>query len=271
MPESLDLEINDLPPEETLTAEEKERIAGAGGLYGPGSFGQFVPTPLRHLFTDARDKAAFAKLPTKPGSANQPTRAYVGAMFQLYAYAKPIAYEFAARIARSCGPEYRLLRGPMKSLRRADEKYGKGTPYWEMKDIVRVTILAPNQDGMARVGPQIVGHALLCGWDVIKDQVVVPKPDGLGYSGLNYVIQTSKLPDIGVTPEPVKLEIQGNVPSIIYGKEIEEDFRAMLTGEDDPDGADFAEQMIRQMKSTHGIVGGLHHPLYEIFGKLSAD
>ena len=237
MPESLELEINDLPPAETLTPEEKERIAGAG-------------TSPRGMLTSPDDLLAFNQ-----ATFDQRTSAID--VWKTYGQVENFLHLYAKKITESCGPQFKMIKGPMKSFARAARK-----DLQTIKDIVRVTIVAPTQQELNTVKVQLEYWGHQPPWSLAKDKHVRAVEDDFHYSGLNYVLQTNQLRGIGRLPFPVSLEIQANVPWMIYGKEVREVFIGMLGGDES------AKQEFEKIESWTQIRSGLGHALYEIWEKV---
>jgi hypothetical protein len=148
-------------------------------------------------------------------------------------------------IARSCGctPVY----GPIKSFERANEKRQKEYKgdWYEVKDLVRMTIVAPTFGHLDRVKNMLRDECVARhGLGLIKDVEVFAHTDECGYSGLNFVVRMTN-------GRPA--EIQSNVPGIMYGKMSKADFV----------GA-FGQVMFEEMQRNYKIEGGLGHTLYEV-------
>jgi hypothetical protein len=165
----------------------------------------------------------------------------------------------------------------MKTLTRANEKverdYKDKGGWQDVKDLVRVTILAQKE---AEVGTVLKKIQEMCKppWSILGQPKMVNKDlDRCGYSGLNCVVEKRSG---NSAPRPagpsgkaqprdmrwafnVRMEIQANVPEIIYGKQHEKDFKSML--------GDIGESKFQEMENRYHIVGGLGHDLYEITQK----
>lgn len=152
----------------------------------------------------------------------------------------------------------------MKSLKRAHRKLDEETPFHGMKDIVRVTIVVPQQQDLQTVARVLEDEGNRAPWFLSKSKEVHAVKDIFRYSGLNYGLSTRYLPGESRMENPVNLEIQANVPWMVYGKEIEEDFVAMLGGDD------FARGEFTKIQGWTAIRSGLGHALYEIWEVASA-
>ncbi|QEH35239.1 hypothetical protein OJF2_37860 [Aquisphaera giovannonii] len=150
-------------------------------------------------------------------------------------------------------PGCRTSFGPIKKMARASKKVnspkadgGYDGDWYELKDVARMTIIAPWHSEVATVGSKVEGA---CGlgkqMKLLKRKVVKEDEDDCGYSGLNYVIQM---------PNQRPVEIQVNVPELIYGKEGEDDAQNVLGFE-----------LFNQLKCKFIIEGGHGHKLYEIY------
>jgi hypothetical protein len=142
--------------------------------------------------------------------------------------------------------------GPLKNRHRASEKVvGEyGGDWYDLKDVVRMTIIAPSvaelRGVQARIRKECVPQK---GKGIIKDTEVFAQVHPCGYSGLIFVVRL---------PNGRPGEIQVNIPEIIYGKEKE---RVALPGL----GAHY-----HSIKCRFGIEGGRHHVLYEIYREAPA-
>jgi hypothetical protein len=246
MSESLELEINDLPPEETLTPEEKERMAGAG--LHEGFWANF--------------------------NSGSPTAGPAMLMYAQHMEAEAAFMELAEEIEQASG--CKLIRGQMKSVSRALDKVQRDYHgFWdELKDILRVTFIAEDDLAYQRVADQVKSLGNRAPFRVIKEKVEDRRKHPRGYSGQNYVVEMKlgltapgQIGGARVVPgpaRPVRMEIQANVPTMIYAKEVKEDFIAML-GNDD-----YAGRKFHEIESWSHIVSGLSHALYEIWAVADA-
>jgi hypothetical protein len=202
-------------------------------------------------------------------------RVAIAILFAEHEAAEAECHAFGQKVADACN--CRLIKGPLKTLKRADEKVAKdyqGKGDWSLvKDLVRMTILATRSEDLPRVGKQIREMATWP-WGILKDEEARAYSDPCGYSGLNFVLQKNRVGSVGLTklgqarvsPPPdakgisnaqwaktVRMEIQANIPEVIYGKEAEVDFVKMLD-----------RALFEQAKAKCKIVGGLGHVFYEI-------
>jgi hypothetical protein len=221
-------------------------------------------------------------------------------MYGQHTGAEAECYAFAQQIADSCS--CRLIKGPMKTLVRANEKVerdytgvdkdtGKVKGEWQdVKDLVRVTILAPALPQLANVRKQIEMMGSKPPWSIVKNKLISPPGDSCGYTGLNAVVEKKRGAPVGarsgqpIAPRPtvsspfgpqpsqirdmrwaltVRMEIQANIPCIIYGKQHEKDFKDML--------GDIGPTKFKEMQNMYNIVGGLGHDFYELSQKPPSD
>ncbi len=154
-------------------------------------------------------------------------------------------------IAKQCGCTTNF--GPIKSEARANEKVyaptaldGYGGDWYGLKDLVRMTIIAPTLGQVEEVGRVIRDRcAARNRMGIAKDIVVNANADACGYSGLNFVIRLIN-GRFG--------EIQVNIPAMIYAKEAE-DLSGKLLG----------KSQFSHIKGWSGVKGGYGHKLYEIY------
>jgi hypothetical protein len=209
-------------------------------------------------------------------------RVAIGILFAEHAAAEAECHAFGQKVADACNCE--LIKGPLKTLVRANEKVAKdyqGKGDWSLvKDLVRMTILARRSSLLPGVAKQIRAMATHP-WCILKDEEARAYSDPCGYSGLNFVLQRNRAGSVGLTklgqprvsPPPdakgisnaqwaktVRMEIQANVPEVIYGKESEVDFVKAL-----------GRKLFDEIKSDCKIVGGLGHVLYEISTKAGSS
>lgn len=234
------------------------------------------------MFVPLNQTEVFIMLPKFSGASqdifdNQTPRDKVAIAIQFAEHAAGEAecHRFGQLIAYMCN--CKMIKGPMKTLVRADEKVGKDYKgdWSKVKDLVRMTILAPTPNDLALVAEKIRVMGVMPPWCILKDEEPKADTDPCGYSGLNFVLQKNRQGSVGaknqppVAPPPdvqgisnaqwaktVRMEIQANVPEMIYGKECEEDFIKML-------GA-IGQDQFDKMKAKLKIVGGLGHVFYEI-------
>jgi hypothetical protein len=176
---------------------------------------------------------------------------------QLYADAKKargtneLLFALAKKIADEC--DCHLSMGPIKTLESAKDKlerdYSKYVPegdWYEMKDICRCTIIAPNLGKLDRVGKTIRATCVASsGMGLPKDEEAIAHTDKCGYSGFNFVVRLTN-GRLG--------EIQANIPEVMYGKMSNLRFRQQ-----------FGNSRYFQFLHRFKIDGGMGHGLYEIF------
>lgn len=151
-------------------------------------------------------------------------------------------------IAEEC--EALPLYGPTKGQERAQEKVDLeyGGDWYDLKDAVRMTIVAPTQAGMERVRDAMRRTCVASnGYSLIKDAQTRPEADPCGYSGHNFVI---RLPG-GRTGE-----IQVNTVTMMYGK-----MRKARFVETEGLGL----QKYQECHARCQIEGALGHALYEVY------
>jgi hypothetical protein len=160
-------------------------------------------------------------------------------------------------IAQRCGSV--LCKGPIKTVESADRKlkkdYRESVPegdWYEMKDLVRITIIAPNPGRLKQVAATIRSRCVASnGMGIVKDSEAFAMTDTCGYSGLNFVVRlTNGRPG----------EIQANVPEVMYGKMTTLRFLDVL-----------GIKRYYEIRGRFRIDGGLGHGLYEIWRKAPAS
>jgi hypothetical protein len=164
---------------------------------------------------------------------------------------------FAEEIANECGSE--LAKGPIKTLKSAERKLkddytSKLLPegdWYEMKDLCRCTIIAPNPVRLKKVGQMIRKRCMASNrMGIIKDAEAIAHIDPCGYSGLNFVVRlTNGRPG----------EIQANIPEVMYGKMTTLRFLNVL-----------GVKRYYELRGRFRIDGGMGHGLYEIWRKKQA-
>jgi hypothetical protein len=140
------------------------------------------------------------------------------------------------------------LFGPIKQQGRASEKVrgDYGGDWYDLKDAVRMTIVAPTAVQLKKVGAMIRSRCgIRNGFGLIKDDEKTAETSPCGYSGLNFVITMSN-------GRPA--EIQANIPEVMYGQLSEQCFRDTL-----------GHAKFFQIKGRYWIDGGFGHGLYEIY------
>jgi hypothetical protein len=197
-------------------------------------------------------------------------------------------------IAHECG--CRASFGPIKELESANRKVlpseadgGYGGDWTQLKDVVRMTIIAPSAAQMIVVRDRIRAKcALGSGMRILKDSAVVPSLpspnpgvpwndkkrehdralESCGYSAVNQIIWANTgSKDLKQDPcgysglnFVVRLanerpgEIQVNIPEMIYGKEKEKVAREAV-----------GDALYIGIRNKFRIEGGLGHSLYEIY------
>jgi hypothetical protein len=121
-----------------------------------------------------------------------------------------------------------------------------------MKDLVRITIIAPDPGRLQQVGSMIRKRCVASNsMGIVKDTEVFAHTDPCGYSGLNFVVRmTNGRPG----------EIQANIPEVMYGKMTTLRFLNVL-----------GTAKYFELRSRFQIDGGLGHGLYEIWRKAQAS
>lgn len=167
----------------------------------------------------------------------------------------------AREVSKSCGDRIKFIPGPVKGEARARQKtaWDYGGDFYDLKDVVRMTIIAENKELLTRVRQALVKYCVPSkGYAMIKNAETLPQIDPCGYSGLNFV---AKLPN-GRSGE-----IQANTPNIMYGKMSKEKFSKFLS-----------DKKHAEIQTKYNIECGMGHGLYEIFrsnqqgaGKAAAD
>ena len=154
----------------------------------------------------------------------------------------------ALEVSAACDHRIKIIPGPVKGETRAREKtaWDYGGDFYELKDVVRMTIIADNANYLQRARQALVSYCVPANkYGVIKNAETLPQQDACGYSGLNFV---AKLPN-GRTGE-----IQANTPNIMYGKMSKEKFVEFIDA-----------QKHAEIQTRYGIECGMGHGLYEIF------
>lgn len=154
--------------------------------------------------------------------------------------------EFGDAAAFSTG--CRAIYGPLKSRGRAEEKIADrlGGDWYELRDAVRMTLVAPDLGAVRATQVYIRTHAVAHqGLGIIRDFELTPNQSPCGYSGVNFALRLQN-GRIG--------EIQVNIPTVMYGQLDQSIFTAALSPAE--------HRGIRQQK---GVDGGLGHGFYEIY------
>jgi len=166
--------------------------------------------------------------------------------------------EVGEKIALDCGcikPQSSCIKsrapwvyyGPLKDRQRAGEKVNGeyGGNWYDLKDVVRMTIIAPSLKQLKDVQNKIPQHCVTQNhMAVIKSTEIFEKVHPCGYSGLIFVVRLAN-------GRPGELQV--NTSEIIYGKEKENVARPELG------------QTYYDIKGRYGIECGRHHVLYEIY------
>lgn len=142
------------------------------------------------------------------------------------------------------------IYGPLKGREgRATEKVRDdyGGDWYELKDVVRMTFVAPAPYKLLKVRNEIRSGAVARnGLSLVKDVETFANVDTCGYSGLNFVLRLKN-------GRPA--EIQANVPEIMYAKMSQKDFTAYL-------GAEYYTHLRAKFLE---LEGGHGHALYELY------
>lgn len=176
-------------------------------------------------------------------------KAQQGIARRLFADANETDAELRAlgtEIASKCGAT--PIFGPVKEQGRAEQKVqgDYGGDWYDLKDAVRMTIVAPNPISLKQVQGMIRAQCVARnGFSLLKDIEVFAHTSACGYSGLNFVISMSN-------HRPA--EIQANIPEVMYGQMSEKLFRETI-----------GPVKLNEIKGRYRIDGGLGHGLYEIF------
>lgn len=156
--------------------------------------------------------------------------------------------QLALEVSSECDHRIKIIPGPVKGEARARQKtaWDYGGDFYDLKDVVRMTIIADDANYLARVRQSLVSLCVASnGYGMIKNAETLPAQDPCGYSGLNFV---AKLPN-GRSGE-----IQANTPNIMYGKMSQEKFCKFLN-----------PQKHVEIKGRYQIECGLGHGLYEVY------
>ena len=154
--------------------------------------------------------------------------------------------KLADMIATKC--EAVPVYGPIKQQARAAEKVANdyGGDWYGLKDVVRMTIVAPTLSSLRQVQSLIREECVARnGLSLLKDVEVFANSSPCGYSGMNFVISMSN-------GRPA--EIQANIPEVMYGQLNEKNFRGTV-----------GEEKFNEIKGRYRVEGGLGHGLYEIY------
>jgi len=140
---------------------------------------------------------------------------------------------------------------PLKARDTAQDKVTRdyAGDWYDLKDVVRMTIVTPSDRIMKVVQAKVRGLFGLGvgrpGLNLIKDIEVIAASDPCGYSGVNFVVRLSN-------HRPA--EIQVNTPVMIYGKEKEKNSKTIL-----------GWKQFFEIKCRFMIEGGFGHTLYEMY------
>lgn len=181
--------------------------------------------------------------------ANIRNRAQEGIARRLFADANASDAELRALgtdIATACGGI--AVFGAIKEKGRAAFKVGSdyGGDWYQLKDAVRMIIVAPDAGGLKQVQAAIRTRCVPSNkLGIIKDQEALPHTSPCGFSGVNFVITLSN-------GRPA--EIQANIAEVMFGQMSAELFRETL-----------GETRYQELRGRFRIPGGMGHGLYEIY------
>ncbi|BBM04017.1 hypothetical protein [Microbulbifer sp. GL-2] len=156
--------------------------------------------------------------------------------------------ELASAISSNCYGGLKIIPGPVKGKNRALDKINKdyGGDVYDLKDLVRMTIIADNKSCLSQVRQGLIASCISRnGYGIIKNSETFPEQDPCGYSGLNFVARL---------PNGRAGEVQANTPNRMYGKMAKEDFEKFL-----------GPHKYISILCKYRIEGGLGHGLYEIY------
>jgi hypothetical protein len=169
--------------------------------------------------------------------------------------------EESAKLLRALGEEIKngcklkdksIVHGPVKSYVRADEKVklDYGGDWYQLKDVVRMTIVAPNADAMKAVNAYIRNEACVArngrGLPKAEPSDGVLKKTACGYTGYNFVALLENW-RFG--------EIQLNVPGVMYGQ-MSPDLFEKIVGD---------KEKAKKYQEKYKVDGGLGHIYYELY------
>jgi len=164
---------------------------------------------------------------------------------QIFAAAKETDVQLRA-IGGPIAQEYHCiaLYGPLKDMGRASEKIGEecGGDWYELKDVARMTIVAPDHAVALKVKTAIEKRCVASqSMGLAKNEFQSTRA---GYTGYNFVVrlQNGRLG-----------EIQVNVPNVLYCKMSEKSFRELI-----------GYTTFLNIKGKYGVRGGIGHALYEL-------
>jgi hypothetical protein len=147
-----------------------------------------------------------------------------------------------------------VIYGPPKTKIRAKEKVDKdyGGDWWQIKDVVRMTIVAPDEDTMKKVAKAMRKEICVpsLGRGLAKAEPPEDKLDNLpesacGYTGCNFVALLENW-------RPG--EIQLNIPGTMYGQMGTATFEAVV-----------GKGQAAKYQEMYGVEGGQGHIYYELF------
>lgn len=151
-------------------------------------------------------------------------------------------------------PGCAIAYGPIKAKERANEKVvgDYGGDWFELKDVVRLTIIAQDLMQLGNVARQVRTRCRASeGLGLMKDQETTPFNSACGYSGFNFVVRLSN-------GQPA--EIQANIPQVMYGQLNKATFCEVI-------GA----AKYNEINGLYNVNGGLGHGLYEIYRVLPSS
>ena len=157
------------------------------------------------------------------------------------------------QVAEDACPGLIRIEGPIKeeaSIRKKiDKEYGGD--FYRTKDVVRMTLIAADQDALNKVQNKLLEHCRdpSKGLRKIKNEMTTADDligNACGYSGLNFVV-TLRNGRNG--------EIQGNIPNIMFGKMSRESFCKAFGNNLKHD----------ELRMRYRIKCGMGHGLYKIW------
>lgn len=159
---------------------------------------------------------------------------------------KKLLEVFGNDAAKACNSK--AVYGAVKDRNRAQEKVinDYGGDWYELKDVVRMTLIAENAEALTKVEQYIKTKCVpKNGLGLIKAFPVSLETSPCGYTGWNFVI---------LLENRRPAEIQANVPRVMYGQFSQSTFESIV-----------GKDVHAKIKQKYGIEGGLGHLLYEIF------
>lgn len=157
-----------------------------------------------------------------------------------------LLHKLGADIATSCGCS--VAFGRQKDSGRALQKVTaeKGGDWYALYDVVRMTILAPDEARLRRVQSAVRARCTPQNrLGLIRDIELRPDQSACGYSGLLFVVRLQN-------ERPG--EIQANLPNVLYGQFPEPTFRELV-----------GDAGFTRVQGRYQIEGGIGHQLYEVY------